>query len=145
MKNTGYILKGKNETTFARSYIAAGNCFTVKVKSALIFNDEVLANNAAAVLEGKPPYKGYKREDLEIVPVSVHEEGDVPDLSWLWHCAEDDAKFAYKNKDQQNAAAFSARLTLRKLEGVGIIQLSDIDRSKSEEDQKTFDKNSLGE
>jgi hypothetical protein len=38
------------------------------------------------------------------------------------------------------AAGLGSKLTLRKLEDLGIIQLGDIDRSKTEEDQKTFDK-----
>ena len=72
--NTGYVLKAKEETLFQGNYITRNNLFTGKIRSAVIYHDELYAKHVAEEMETfSPPYKGYKKEDLEIVPVTVQE------------------------------------------------------------------------
>ncbi len=69
------------------------------------------------------------------------------DVSFIWHCSNDpnnvidystivDSSFV---KSYNMAAAIGFRLALRRLEHLGIIEMSDIDRQMNELDQEKWD------
>jgi hypothetical protein len=72
--NLAYVLKAKEGTLFEGNYISTNNCFTGKIRAATIYHDEMYAKHRAAVMEEvKPPYQGYKKDELEVVPVIIQE------------------------------------------------------------------------
>jgi len=148
MNRTGYILKAKEGTMFAGNYMGQNSSFVIAKRSAIIYNDEMHAKSELDKIAEHPryPYIGFKKEDVELVEVKVIECSEVPDLSWMWHGS--DSVMGYKSlmadnsvaESWNNAATTGMRLTLRRLEDLGIIQMSDIDRSPNEEDKKKWEK-----
>lgn len=77
-----------------------------------------------------------------------NKNNNLPDLSWMWHGSEKIMDYTtLDNIDPliaracNRAATVGMRLTLNKLCDLGLIQMTDINRAKTKEDQKIFDEN----
>lgn len=78
----------------------------------------------------------------------MSEENKIPDLSWMFHCLGNTKNlidYSELIKDERVTKALNrafelgARFAMRRIEDLGIIEMKDIDRSPSDDDQKKWD------
>ena len=70
----GYVIKAKEDNIFHDAYIGQGDCFVAKIKTAIIYKDDMLAGSELRkICKRNEGFEAYDETLLEIIPVMITE------------------------------------------------------------------------
>ncbi|MDC7249167.1 MAG: hypothetical protein PQJ49_04535 [Sphaerochaetaceae bacterium] len=117
------------------------------MKSAKQILNEELAKLDDGKYHSPKEMEVYIREaTMEAMEKYADQFREPKEVSFMWHCSDNvmDFEGTFLNKETaeplNSACGLGFRLALRKLEDLNIIQMSDIDRSISQEDVEIWNK-----